>query len=136
MEDKSTNLINDVLFDVMIRSVNSYEDIIVLFDKINNPELLKRRQKQRLFMKLIKFSQSYSEILKVRDFYVEILQYPLTDKQVWRIIEKLVWASTNNQQLREVKDYAKSKGFISRYMKVLFSKHVADYMRSIGQKDE
>jgi hypothetical protein len=130
MEDKSSNLINEILFDYMISSIKSYEDVIVLLDKIDNPELLKRQQKLRIVMKLIKYSRSYDEIMNVKDYYVKILRYPLTEKQVWRIIKKLVWASANDQQLNEVRCYARSKGYLGLYMKVLFSKLVAEILET------
>jgi len=130
MKDKSTFLINDDVFNDMIRSVKSYEDVIVLLDKIDNPELLKRQQKLRIVMKLIKYSQSYHEIINVKNYYVKILQYPLTEKQVGRIIKKLVWASANDQQLREAKYYARSKGYLGLYMKYLFSKRMAEIMEA------
>lgn len=130
MEDKSSNLINEILFDYMISSIKSYEDVIVLLDKIDNPELLKRQQKLRIVMKLIKYSRSYDEIMNVKDYYVKILRYPLTEKQVWRIIKKLVWASANDQQLNEVRCYARSKGYLGLYMKVLFNKCVAEILET------
>ena len=130
MEDKSSNLINEILFDYMISSIKSYEDVIVLLDKIDNPELLKRQQKLRIVMKLIKYSRSYDEIMNVKDYYVKILRYPLTEKQVWRIIKKLVWASANDQQLNEVRCYARSKGYLGLYMKVLFNKRVAEILET------
>ena len=130
MEDKSTFLITDNVFYDMIRSVKSYEDVMVLLDKIDKPKLLKRQQKLRIVMKLIKYSQSYDEIMNVKNYSVIILQYPLTEKQVWRIIKKLVWASANDQQLREVKDYAKSNGYLDRYHKVLFSKCISDFLET------
>ena len=130
MEDKSSNLINEILFDYMISSIKSYEDVIVLLDKIDNPELLKRQQKLRIVMKLIKYSRSYDEIMNVKDYYVKILRYPLTEKQVWRIIKKLVWASANDQQLNEVKCYARSKGYLGLYMKVLFNKCMAEILKT------
>ena len=130
MEDKSSNLINEILFDYMISSIKSYEDVIVLLDKIDNPELLKRQQKLRIVMKLIKYSRSYDEIMNVKDYYVKILRYPLTEKQVWRIIKKLVWASANDQQLNEVRCYARSKGYLGLYMKVLFNKRMAEFLQT------
>ena len=130
MEDKSSNLINEILFDYMISSIKSYEDVIVLLDKIDNPELLKRQQKLRIVMKLIKYSRSYDEIMNVKDYYVKILRYPLTEKQVWRIIKKLVWASANDQQLNEVRCYARSKGYLGLYMKVLLNKCLAEILET------
>lgn len=132
----SNYLINDgfvdeKVIDEVVSSVESYEDVVSLFNKIEDPKSLKKQQKERLVKKLIKFSKTYDELLKVKDYYVkDVLHYSLTDKQCWRLIEKLVWASSNDQELKEVKKYAKSKGFISRYMKILFSKRIAEVLES------
>jgi hypothetical protein len=115
--------------DKAISSVVSYEDAMALC-KMINLESLKKQQKERLVKKLIKFSNTYDEILSVKDYYVKILQYSLTDKQIVRLIEKLVWASTDNQQLEEVKKYARSKGLLSRYMKAFFGKRIAEVLES------
>ena len=132
----SNYLINDgfvdeKVIDEVVSSVESYEDVVSLFNKIEDPKSLKKQQKERLVKKLIKFSKTYDEILKVKDYYApEVLHYSLTDKQVWRLIEKLVWASTNDDQLREVKKYAKSKGFLARSMKIHVNKCIAEVFMS------
>lgn len=123
------DFLNEEALDEVVSSVKSYEDVVALCGRIKNPKSLKKQQKERIVKKLIKFSKTYDEILKVKDYYAtEVLHYSLTDKQVWRLIEKLVWASTNDNQLNEIKKYARSKGFFSRYMKILFSKRIAEVL--------
>lgn len=125
------DFVDEEVLDEVVSSVKSYDDVVALCKKIKKPESLRKQQKERLVKKLIKFSKTYDEILKVKDYYVtEVLHYSLTDKQVWRLIEKLVWASTNDNQLDEIKRYARSKGCVSRYMKVLFNKRIAEVFAS------
>lgn len=125
------DFVNEEVLDEVVSSVKSYEDVVALCGRIKNPKSLKKQQKERIVKKLIKFSKTYDEILKVKDYYAtEVLHYSLTDKQVWRLIEKLVWASTNDDQLREVKKYAKSKGFLARYMKIHVNKCIAEVFMS------
>lgn len=125
------DFVNEEVLDEVVSSVKSYDDVVALCKKIKKPESLRKQQKERLVKKLIKFSKTYDEILKVKDYYAtEVLHYSLTDKQVWRLIEKLVWASTNDNQLDEIKRYARSKGCVSRYMKVLFNKRIAEVFAS------
>lgn len=132
----SNYLINDgfvdeKVIDEVVSSVESYEDVVSLFNKIEDPKSLKKQQKERLVKKLIKFSKTYDELLKVKDYYAkDVLHYSLTDKQCWRLIEKLVWASSNDQELKEIKKYARSKGFLERYMKILFGKRIAEVLES------
>ncbi len=121
---------DDLLIDEVVSSAESYKDVAALCGRIKNPKSLKRQQKERIVKKLIKFSKTYDEILNVKFYAEELLHYSLTDKQVWRLIEKLVCASSDDNQLKEVKKYARSKGFLSRYMKAVISKRIAEVYES------
>lgn len=121
---------DEEIVDKVLDSVRSYKDVAALFGRIKNPETLKKKQKERLIKRLIKFSKTYDEILMIKDFYAEVLAYSLTDKQVVYLIEKLVWASVNDSQLKEVKKFAQSKGLANRYMKFLFNKRISEAVSS------
>lgn len=126
----SEAFVDGEIVDKVLCSVRSYKDVAALCGRIKNPESLKKRQRTRLIRRLIEFSKTYDEILMIKDFYAEVLAYSLTDRQVCHLIEKLVWASSNDQELKEVKKYATSKGFLSRYMRILFNRRIADVLSS------
>lgn len=113
--------------DEAIKSVKSLDEAYCLCNSIK-PESLQKYQKERLAKKLIKYAKTYDELLRVKDYVENNLKYQLPNKQVLILIEKLVWAAHDNQQLLDTQKYAKSKRLLSRYMKFLYSKHMADAM--------
>ncbi len=108
-----------------INSATTFEELEDVLNAIENPVKLQKKQKELLLKKLFKFSKTYDEISLVKA-YAKILHYSLTDKQTCRLIDGLVKTSTTKNQLKEVKDYARSMGKLNRYMKLLFKKNTAD----------
>lgn len=123
---KKNGFIRENFIDEAISSATTFEEVVDVLNAIENPEMLQKKRKEILLRKLIKFSTTYEDVDLVKN-YAEGLHYSLTDKQSCLLIEKLVKASTTKYQLKKVKDYARSKGKLSRYMKELFKKNMAEF---------
>ena len=113
--------------DEAIKSIKSLDEANSLCNSISQKSL-KKDQKEKLAQKLIKYAKTYDELLRVKDYVENYLKYSLNKKQILILIKKLVWASTDNQQLLDTQKYARSKHMLSHYLKFLYSKHIAKAM--------
>lgn len=115
------------------KSVEELPKSVKMFKDMQNCSLnncaLTKKQKRWVVENLIKFSRNYDEIWDIKKIAND-MSYSLTSNQTERIIEKLVWSSDSDEDLKKVKEYACSKGLFRSYYDVYMSKKLAKVLRS------
>lgn len=100
-----------------------------LFDVLDGAQDYKKvskRKKRWIIERLITHSNSCEEVQDIENC-AKIMSYPLTQRQIERIIEKLVYLS-DDSQLEKVMAYANSKSLLSRFAKARFSNSITQVL--------